>query len=304
MANKATTQKRTDLEMEMLNDSFQKGRQSNQSEVDALKVKIDAAPWVYEMAGKVKGMLFNEAQASFFKLIFLKQVKESKEYRERYGMTWVQFCEHVGVDWRKTDEKLADLKPYSVDFLRNFVNFTGHEFSKIKYLTGAIFTESVKIDGDRLLFDGEAIPFEPEAVQAVIEKIQDDLKTAKDERDAEKKTHERRMADEKKHITKLERSLQKFERNAHDKGLTAEEDAFLQRMDNLRTGFTGYMLQVEPTRMEDLSADNDPTVRMRAEYIATLHAMKMQILSAYDTAVEMFGDSTMLPEEGWQPGKA
>jgi hypothetical protein len=36
---------------------------------------------------------------------------------------------------------------------------------------------------------------------------------------------------------------------------------------------------------------------MRAEYIAALSYMKMQILKTYDIAEEMFGDCIMIPEK-------
>lgn len=308
MANKPKDQKKTDPEMEALKGAYADGERAKQAEVDVLKAKLEVAPWLYEMSGKIKTLSFNEAQSRFFRLVMLKQVKDSKEYRERFGMTWEQFCESMGFNRRTLDEQLLDLKPFRAEFLANFASFSGFDFSKIKYLGNSSsekVAELCQFSDNSIIYEGETIPVTAERaddIKAILERIEEALAKEREERAAEKKTHERRMADEKKHIQKLEKEINKYERHAHDKGLTAEEDAFLQRIDNLRTGFIGYMLQVEPTRMEALSADTDPSVRMRAEYIALLHAMRSQLNAAYDTAVEMFGDPAMLPEEGWHPG--
>src|SRR5208337_1998369 len=77
---------------------------------------------IYEMAGKIKAANFFKTQAEFFNLLMLKKVKDSKEYRERFGMTWEQFCTHAGLNWRTIDRNLEDLKPFHQEFLQTFVN--------------------------------------------------------------------------------------------------------------------------------------------------------------------------------------
>src|SRR5208337_4605334 len=89
---------------------------------------------IFEMAGKIKATTFFGAQSKFFNLLMLKQVKDSKEYRDRFDMSWEKFCEHVGVNKRWVDEQLADLKPFEVEFLEAFLQFSGVPISKFKYL--------------------------------------------------------------------------------------------------------------------------------------------------------------------------
>ena len=293
--------RRTDPEMAALMEARADGAREKQGEIDSLMAKLDSAPWIFEMAGKVKTLSFNESQARFFKLVLLKQVKDSKEYREKFGMTWEQFCEYARVDRRSTDEKLADLKPFNAEFLASFSAFSGFDFSKIRYLGRGVSESLLQLDGNRLLFDGEAIPFEPEAVQALIEQIQDALQKEREERVAEKKTHDRRMADEKKYSQKLEKQLTRYERNAHDKGVSPEEDALIQQMETLRISFDGFMLQTDPARIEEDGGEMTP--RMTAIYVSTLQYIRTQINAAYSTAVETFGDPETFPEEAWTPGK-
>ncbi len=305
MANKPASQKPTDLAMDVLRDEFNRGLQANQAEVEAMKTKLEVAPWLHRMAGKIEATGFFRAQSEFFRLVMLKQVKDCKEYREKYGMSWEQFCESVGVSRRWIDEQLSDLKPFRVTFLEEFLRFSGVDFNKIKYLGDAVTGGTAGIKGNSIIFDGETIPVTPEhaeEIQAVLERIEEALGKEQEEHQAEKKTLERRMADEKKHIQQLEKEIAKFEKSAKAKGLSPEEDAFLQQMDNLKTGFDGfYMLNVDPARIQ-IDAKT-ASKRIRAAYISTLQYMKMQILSAYDTAVDNFADPSMMPEEGWKPGK-
>ena len=300
MANKSITQKRTDPETEALKDAWASGAKTKQDEVDALTVRLEAAPWLFEMAGKVKTLSFNESQSRFFKLILLKKVKDSKEYREKYGMTWEQFCEHAHVNKRWIDEQLADLKPFKVEFLEAFLQFSEFDFSKIKYLGQSALEENLQLQGDRLLFDGEAIPFEPEAVQAVIEQLQDQLRSEKEEKKAALGTKDKVLKAKEELLNKQEKQLARYDKEAKAKGLTLEEDAFLQQMENMRIGFDGfYMVHLDPAGL----AGQDLTPRMTAAYISALQYMRTQINAAYDTAVETYGDPSMFPEEAWTPGK-
>lgn len=306
MAGKPRAARPTDPEMEAINGAYADGQRSKEAEVEDLKARLSAAPWIYEMAGKVKTLAYTEAQARFFKLVMLKEVKEKKTYREQYGMTWEQFCEHVGVDRRKLDEQLQDLKPFKAEFSAVFAGFSGLEFHKIKYLGRAVSAESAEIRGNSIIYDGEEIPVTPEHaedIQALLERLEESYQQRLEESAAVVRTKEKLIKAKEEVIHRQEKDLRRLEKEAQAKGLTAEEDAFIQRMENLRLEFTGYMLQVEPLRMEELEKENSPTVRMRAAYIALVKEMKMQLLAAYDTATEMYADAIMLPEEAWQPGR-
>lgn len=306
MANKPKWQKPTDQDIRVAEELINAGRGMAQREIDELKAKLEAAPWLYERAGMIKGFNFTEAQARFFKLILLKQVKESKEYREKYGMTWEEFCSYIWpeISRRWIDEQLADLKPFKAEFLQRLVQIAGCELHKIKYLGESISDQSTEIKDNAIVYQGEVIPLTPEHkddIQAFLEKLEESYKKQIEEKDAIIKVKDKLIKAKEDLIHKQEKEISRYERNAHDKGLTLEEDAFLQKMENIRISFDGYILKVDPERMEDLKESSTPTKRMIAAYISTLQYMKMQINAAYDTAVDMYGDPQMLPEEAW-PG--
>ncbi|MEJ2695581.1 MAG: hypothetical protein P8013_02935 [Candidatus Sulfobium sp.] len=142
MANKPRHMKPTDPEMEALKSSFEDGRNMAKAEISALEAKLDAAPWLFRMAGKIEATSFFKSQSEFFRLVMLKQVKDSKDYRDNYGMTWEEFCDSVKVDRRRIDEQLVDLRPFKAEFLADFANFSGVELHKIRYLGQAISKQS------------------------------------------------------------------------------------------------------------------------------------------------------------------
>jgi hypothetical protein len=223
-------------------------------------------------------------------------------------MTWEQFCEHVGISRRWIDEQLADLKPFKMEFLEGFLQFFEVPISKIKYLGEAISggTPEVEISERGITYRGETIPWGKEHsddFQALLEQLEEEHKAQLEEKDANLRTKDRLLKDKENVIRKQARDLSKYERSAQEKGLTPEEDAFLQQMENLRTAFDGfYMCDVDPDRREELFRDNDPTPRMTAAYLSTLDYMKKQILAAYDTATDRYGNPAMCPEDAWHPG--
>jgi len=281
-------------------------RESAKSMVSLQQEKEDAVRQIYEMAGKIKATSFNKAQAEFFELLMLKQVKDAKEYREKFGMTWEQFCDYVGVNRRTIDNILIDLKPFKVEFLAKFANFAGFQISKIKYLEEPILASVAKIEGNEIVYMDERIPFEPEYrddFQSLLDTLAENHHNQLEEKDANLRTKDRLLKDKENVIRKQARDLSKYERSAQERGLTPEEDAFLQQMENLRTAFDGfYMCDVDPDRREELFRDNDPTPRMTAAYLSTLDYMRKQILAAYDTATDRFGNPAMCPDEAWHPG--
>lgn len=292
------------------------------------ELKERAIAQVFEMSGKIKAVAFFESQTKLMKLLYLKQVKDAKTYREKFGMTWEQFCEHAGEDRRRVDEDLMDLKPFKTEWLTKFVNGFGVEINKIKYLGEAISANSAKIQDNAIVYDGEIIPLTPERkddIQALLEKLEDASKSVEEELKAQKKAFERVSTETHKEITKLQKQLDRFEGKAKEKGFTGEEDAFLQKIENLTTMLNGYLLQIDPERMPELipppeedekegeedgskkkkkaKADTEwvePTPRMRAAYLSMMGNIKMQVLAYYDTAVVTHGDPVMCPESAWQ----
>jgi len=305
MSNKPESQKITNIDFEVNKQSYEAGRQSALIERDEMELKLDSAKWVYEMAGKIKSTRFAHKQSKFFTLLMLKQVKETREYRLKYGMNWEDFCEYVGVDRRNIDRQLEDLEPFRVDFLGTFAGFMGADISKIKYLGKAIAGNFTQFDGENIIIGEDKIPCIPERageINAILDQLQEELKIQKEETVAQKKAFERVQTDTHKTLTKLEKELDKFKGKAAELGITPDEAQFLKKMEFLKKTFDGYTLQIEQAGMNALAfnADPQPTKRMIAEYLSALSYMKMQILSAYDVAADTYGDPSMLPEESLQ----
>ena len=77
-------------------------------------------------------------------------------------------------------------------------------------------------------------------------------------------------------------------------GITPEEDAYMQQINNLKTSFDGYLLRLEKNIVPE---DYDTfTPRMKASLISAGHYMQMQILSLYSTITTEHGNPTMNPE--------
>jgi len=262
---------------------------------------------LYREAGRIDAMNYQRAHAEFFTLVMLKRVKDAKEYREKLDMTWPQFCESVGVKWRTIDDKLVDLKPFKVEFLTAFVNFSGFDFSKIRLLGESQINGAVKIQGNTIIYDGQEIAITPEnkdEIQAVLEKIEATYKTDLETAQADVRASKRLLKNKEDLINKQAKDIDKYEGRARAKDLTPEEDGFLTQLDRLKTGFDGYLLTIEPTRIDELKeaeGENKITPRMRAAYLEALGYMRRQIIAAHDTAVEMFGHDMALEGETWRP---
>jgi hypothetical protein len=251
---------------------------------------------VSESIGSIKAMNFMRSLSDITALMKLKELKESKRYKE-IGITWEQTCESMGLSRRTVDEKLTDLRPFRDDFLANFASFVSNDFNKIKYLGEAVSGKSAEIRDNAIVYGGEVVPLTPkhrDEVQGILDRIQEDLGKRVEEQKATIRAKDRVLGAKQKVIQKMEKALGRYEKQAEGKGLTPEEDAFLQQVENLRTGFDGYMLGVEPERID---MGEEPTLRMIAAYLSALSYMRQQVLAAYDTAVEMYGSPVMNPEE-------
>jgi hypothetical protein len=94
-------------------------------------------------------------------------------------------------------------------------------------------------------------------------------------------------------------ALEEEVRNLKNPKRSEVEDKFLHKMEELKKGFDGYLLKVDPDLVRELDPDADPvpTKRMEAAYISALQYMRMQILTIWDRGVGMYGDAISMPEE-------
>lgn len=247
----------------------------------------------YKAIGQVQTSNMFAKFATVSSLVWLKQVKENKTYRDIPGVgTWENFCDYVGMSRQKVDEDLLNLNAFGEEFLTTCQQLSvGYrELRKLRQLT---CDGTVIIDGNTIEISGEAIPLDPdhkEDLQAAIENILEQAAEAKKNLAA----NERVLSDKNKLLNKMEKKLARRDQDLAERGLSDDEDTFLQQVENFKTAFDGYLLRIEPVYA--LGGFDSATPRMRAALISALHYMKMQVLAAYDSAVTTYGDPAMNPE--------
>ncbi len=315
MANKPKHLKPTDQSVRTAENLINAGKAMVQAELDKLKEYAAAAPLDHQAIGELRMLNHQMAYSGMLRLMILYRIKQSKDYKKG-GMTWEQFCDAVGEKDRTLDRLIAEIKPVYEAVSASLATFAGVNPHKIKYLGKAVSAKLAEINDGYLVYRDEKIPLTPEhheEVQALIEQIETDYKTKLEETEATLRANKKIVKQKDDLLVKQEKDLRKFEKRAEGLGLSPEEDAFEQQMENFRLGFDGYMSRIEPTRIEELQTFAAPrgedglhpstsvTPRMRAAYITSLTYMLKQVRAAHDTAVEMFGADLEEPDEGWRP---
>jgi hypothetical protein len=304
MANKKTAEKVTDAQFKAADEIYEVAKRQSAAEVERLKEEMVLVRQEASLEGYLAKVEYDISHNEFLRLMALYKMRQTKEYR-KHGQTWEEFCDAHGYPRRTAEQLLNELRPIFEQFSGKLAGFFGISFNKIRLLGRSIAAESAGFKDGCLVYDDQIIPLDPEhkdEIEAVIDQIKEEAEKAKKDKALEVKAKDRVLQDKEKAIQKLHKNLEKLEGQAREKGLTPAEEGFLKKIDFLRTGFDGYMMQLDPDRMDDLSRDAEPTPRMRASYLAALDYMKKQILVAFDVATEMYGNAVMCPEAAWKPG--
>ena len=261
----------------------------------------------HQMIGQIRAADMFGKFANVSSLVWMQQVKESKLYRDIPGLgTWEDFCNYIGLSRQKVDLDLQNLAAFGEEFLLTVSSLSvGYrELRKLRQLT---HDGQLVIDNEAIEIGGERVPLAPEhkeELQALIERVINEKDSALVEAQTELRVKNKQMESQHDLIRRQEHSLSKLEKEAESKGLRANEDAFLTRLNNSRIMFDGTMSQVDPLRIEDLKdAEDPPTPRMIAAYLSELDYRRSQLNAAYKDAYDMYAISGMSPEEEWAPGK-
>lgn len=295
-----------DADVEASKQIYDIARREADQEIAKLKGEMEAVREEARFDGILDKIDYDIAHNEFLRLLTLYRVKQTKDYKKG-GKTWDEFCDAHGFPRRTADRLIEEIKPLFEQFSAKMAVLSGIGFNKIKLLGRSISANLAEIEDGALVYGDQKIPLTPEFkddIEAVIDQIKEEAETLRREKELDGKAKDRVLKDKEKMLQKLHKSLEKLEGKAREKELTPEEEGFLKRVDFLRTGFDGYMLQLDPDRIEELSfeADPAPTPRMRAAYLSALDYMKKQILIAFDRATEMYGNAIMCPEAAWKPG--
>lgn len=277
----------------------------SEKKLAAMREEMESVRQESYAMGAIKAFDANIAQNEFLKIMTLYRIKQSKDYKAG-GLTWKEFCDALGVPDRTIDRMIEDARPLFESFSANVAEICGLPFNKIRLIGRTVSANLAEIENNCLVYGDETIPLTPdhvEDIQALIERISDESREKIEEAQAQLSAKDKVLKSKQDLLNKQERELKKYEKQAAAKGLTADEDAFLQLMFNKKTSFDGYMLSTDPDTLMDNAGDITP--RMRAALISTLQYMKMQVLAAYDTAVMNYGSPDLNPEvmaefEAWE----
>jgi len=263
----------------------------------AQREKEESIASIYEMAGRIKAMNFSKTQADFFRLVMLKQVKDSKEYRNRFDMSWEKFCEYVGVNRRWVDEQLADLKPFKVDFLEAFLQFSGTPINKIKYLGEAITEENsgIEISDNAIIYNGETIPLDAEHrddIQALLENLEENHKKQIEEHAATVKTKDRLLKSKEEVINKMEKEIQHLEKKAPRTDLTEEEQELMALLEDAQLTILDRLFDCRA----QVGNKNAPAIVQAGYYMLLIFIQKITADHRQDFN-ELYTDAKQMPFE-------
>ncbi len=253
----------------------------------------------HEVIGRVQANNLMAKFGNVASLVYLKQVKESKIYRDLPSVgTWDKFCEYIGLSRRKVDEDLLNLGVFGEEFLETCCQLSvGYrELRKLRQIANK---GDVVIDAEFVTIGEERIPLASdyaEDLQAAIESLLEAKNKEIEEKTATIAAKDKVLKDKEKVLNRQAKELAVLEGRAEAKGLTAEEDAICQDLDNSRTIIDGFFMKYDP---EKNPLPENATVRMRAKLMHTLDYFKRVVDATYDTASEMYGDPEI--DDDWIP---
>ena len=259
---------------------------------------------IYRMLGRIETARLFEKLATVSGLVWLKQVKESKIYREIPEIgSWEKFCISVGYSRRHIDERLQFLDSFGEEFLETVASFS-LGYRDLRRLKRLAKDGAVEVQEKVVKVGEEEIPLTPEHAEdlrVALDRLLDHKNREIEERNAAIKAKERLMAAKEEVIRRQEKEIARLEGQAKRKGLSADEQAFLRKVEAFRQAFDGVMVMVDPERLEDLQSQ-DRTVRMEVAYIELLDYMRRQATAAYEAAVDTYGSPAAYPEATvWEP---
>lgn len=254
----------------------------------------------HQFIGRIQAVGMVEKLATVSSLMWLKDVKNSKLYRDLPGIeTWDKFCESLGKSRRLIDEQLLNLEILGGEFLETVSSLrVGYrEMKKLRQLTSA---GTVTIDEAEIVINGERIPFTPEhkdELQTALECVIETNAKIIADKEATIKAKDKVLKSKSELIERQAKELGQLEDSAAFNGMTPLEEKIIQDCDNARTTIDGFLLKFDP---DHNPLPDDATPRMMAAYMGTLAYFRRAIIGACDSAGERYGDID-LPEHQWIP---
>lgn len=163
------------LHMEMETLRQEREERLNAEEAQAERERMIAQ--CHEVIGQIKGFKVIAQFADVGNLVWLRQVKESKIYKNLPDIgTWEKFCDYIGMSRQKVDEDLMNLATFGESFLADVgkIGLGYRELRQLRQLSYDGESFSMSDDGKTVVIEGEAISLGEDAapeIEAALEKL-------------------------------------------------------------------------------------------------------------------------------------
>jgi hypothetical protein len=280
-----------DAEVTAANEIYQRAREQADQEIAVLRSQVNLSHQLGQISGRAQAFGAMKLIGEFLEWKQVAQIIDNEEYLKLPGVTTIdEYLESLGIGRASAYRNLKIARTLTAEevSLLGQVGFTRRDL-----LGYAALPEEKRLE----IREGKVINIETasrEEIKDLVEQTICETKAAKEEAEATIKAKDKVLKDKEAVINKQARELAKFEKDAESRGLTPDEDACLQQIENLRMSFDGYMQRLDPAFI--LNEYDEVTPRMRAAAVSAIHYMKMQVLAAYDIAVTTHGNPTMNPE--------
>ncbi len=275
---------------------YEIARKDAGEDLKRMENKIDALKDESFSLGVLKKIQYDNANNRLLEHAVLFKVKKEKEYKKG-GMTWMQFCETLGLNVRSVDRALKDIRPLVENFSDKMTDLAGINFNKIRYLGRSTSANVSKISQKGIEIDDRIIPISEE-YRDEIEAYIDDLKAAETKIRSEKKEQikakERVIQNLHKTIENQAHDLARYGKRTEGAQLSALEKDQLKILGEFRNQFNVFATAMAPEANPYLVQASS---RIRTEYGTIIsYAVKM-LESLRDEAHEELGIS-IFPELG------
>lgn len=281
------------LHMEMETLRQDREERMNADEAQAERERMIAQ--CHEVIGQIKGFKVIAQFADVGNLVWLRQVKESKIYKNLPDIgTWEKFCDYIGMSRQKVDEDLMNLATFGESFLADVgkIGLGYRELRQLRQLSYDGESFSMSDDGKTVVIEGEAIALGEDAgaeIEAALEKLLEKNKTLRErntrlEKDLKGVVKEEvaGLTAEKKALVERVKALEPFEPRADDrewaiKGMERIEEAAAA----LQLAIAGFLIDEHVSTDRHIQARVDAHLR---EAEMALHDVRTRL----DDTIGMF----------------
>lgn len=276
-----------DPETEAALEVVEMERQIEKNATEDQKRREDLISQTYRMMGRIEAVDMVGKMLNVSGLVWLKQVKESKIYREITEFrTWESFCNYLGKSRQLIDEQLQNLDKLGEDFLLTIRGFS-IGYKDLRKLRKSVSDGQILIEDKTIKIAGESIPLDQDHkddLEAAIEGILDAKDKKIEDTEIELKAQKRISEEKARVINKQEKELARFTKELAERDFKPGEEKYIKDMENIKIMLVGLERKIDPEMIPD-----DMTPLMKAAYLATLEYFRRVAVSYYDTATDMLG---------------